>query len=106
MDFEKAFEGVRDPLDFHEALSTATDPRVEMGVLLAIDANRTTSPALQSGLTRNRLQSGLTRNRPETGSFPAAPKCKKRRARWKRYRGRVPGILAHSRSKSSAQAQE
>ena len=66
MDFGEAFERVRDPLDFHEALSTATDPRVEMGVLLAIDANRTTSPALQSGLTRNRLQSGLTRNRPET----------------------------------------
>ena len=48
MDFEKAFDGVKDPLDFHEALSTATDPRVELGVLLAIDANRTTFLRLSS----------------------------------------------------------
>ena len=66
MELGEALEMVRDPLEFHRVLATATDPRVEMGIVLAIDVNRTASPALQSGLTRNR---------PDTGSFPAGPKC-------------------------------
>ncbi len=76
MEFGEAFESVRDLVEFHRVLSTAAgDPILEMAIVMAIDANRTTSPALQYVLTRDR---------PDTGSFQAG------------RGGRAPCVVAHN----------